>query len=116
MSLVLRDVRSGAAMGSSTDVQRSIKSLDCFGSSHFIGFTDAWGYISHSACYYCCLIKFFILYKTLTWKIRFGVVAGVGRWPASILLWVTMDSGLRIKPCHFKIGVTGSVNPFTLPE
>lgn len=77
---------------------------------------DAQGYILHSTCYYCCLIQFDISCKTLTCKVCFGVVAGVGRWPASILLHAIMKSGLRIKPCHYKIGVIGSVNPFTLPK
>lgn len=117
VSLVLRDVNSGATMGSFTDVQRSIKSLDCFGSSHFISSTEPWGHILNSTCYCFCLIKFIILYKTLTWKVCFVVMAGVGRWPASILFWATLDSGLRIK--HFKIDViwkSESIHTFRIME
>lgn len=77
---------------------------------------DAQGKILHSTCYYCCLIQFDISCQTLTWKLCLGVAAGVGRWPASILLRAIMESGPRSKSCNFKMSVIGSVNPFMLPE
>lgn len=100
--------------------QRNLEILDCFGSSHFIGFTGMHVLHARAGLYFtrycCCLFQFGISCKTLTQKVCLGVVPGVGRWPASVLLHAIMESGLRIKPWPFKIGVIESVNPFTLTE